>query len=98
MSKGFFRRHRAGASVVAIAVALASVYGFRKIQYFAADPMGEKNCIPMPQGIEAGQSQPRAIAPLDTVHWAQVGGTINDASCLNRVDVYGIVDIRSEKD
>ena len=30
--------------------------------------------------------------------WAQKGGAINDASCVNETAVYGIVQVRSEED
>jgi FAD/FMN-containing dehydrogenase len=101
MLGSWFRRHRASVSVAAIVVAAASVYGFRKLEPLAADPIGEKDCAPMPGGAATATrdtAAPRAIPPLDGVRWKQVGGTINDASCLNRVDVYGIVDVQSVDD
>lgn len=101
MSTGQSRRHRVRASVIAIVVALAAAYGLRKAQYYSADPVGEKDCPPAPQGVDDSRpdvARLRAIPPLADVKWAQVGGTINDASCLNRTDIYGIVEVRSEQD
>ena len=31
-------------------------------------------------------------------NWAQRGGTVNDASCLSRTEVAGVVAVRNEKD
>ena len=30
--------------------------------------------------------------------WSQLGGSINDASCLNRTEIYGVVEVRSVDD
>src|SRR5712691_4951786 len=101
MLRDFVRRHKAGTSVTALALATASIYGFRKAQYYAADPSGEKDCTPVRHDADHPRpdiAPPRAIAPLDTVRWAQIGGTINDASCLSKTDIYGIVDIRTIED
>src|SRR5262245_12843400 len=101
MLGSWFRRHKASVSIAAIVVAAASIYGFRKLEPLAADPVGEKDCAPMPGGAAAparDAAAPRVVPPLDTVRWKQLGGTINDASCLNRVDVYGIVDVQSVED
>ncbi len=61
----------------------------------AADPKGTKDCgsvlpaLPAPKAINANVAEP---------NWAQRGGTINDASCLSRTGVAGIVAVRSEAD
>ena len=63
----------------------------------AAEPDGTKDCSGAPDDLTpaarlAGTpATPTAPAP----DWQQVGGTINDESCLNRTAVYGIVAPRS---
>src|SRR5262245_11306484 len=96
----FSSKFKTGASAVAVLVVLFGVYGFRKLQALAADPTGEKDCRPA-EGSEQGKidlQQIKAIAPLQGVKWSQLGGSINDASCLNRTEIYGIVEVRSVED
>jgi FAD/FMN-containing dehydrogenase len=70
----------------------------RRAVEYAADPVGDKDCLPLaPGGADAVAPRPAAVAP-DTLPWSQRGGTINDASCLNRTPVYGIVRVREEDD
>ena len=79
---------------------LFGVYGFRKLQALAADPDGEKNCRTAnneDQG-KADLEKIKAIAPLQGVKWSQLGGAINDASCLNKTEIYGVVEVRSVDD
>ena len=38
------------------------------------------------------------MAPAAGLTWSQLGGTINDASCLNRTEIYGIVQVRNVDD
>ena len=30
--------------------------------------------------------------------WSQLGGSINDASCLNKTEIYGVIEVRSVDD
>ena len=67
----------------------------------AADPAGEKDCTPAPQGVAdvlPDLAKVRAVKPLEGVTWSQLGGSINDASCLNKTAIYGIVAVRSAED
>jgi FAD/FMN-containing dehydrogenase len=101
MSQNFFRRHKTGVSLAALVVALGGYWGYSRAQYYAADPVGEKECVPAPQGVDntlPDLARLRAIPALEGVKWTQLGGTINDASCLNRVEIYGIVEVRSVDD
>lgn len=96
----FSKKFKAGASAVAVLVVLFGVYGFRKLQALAADPVGEKDCRPA-EGGEGGKidlERIKAIAPLAGVKWSQLGGSINDASCLNKTEIYGVVEVRSVDD
>lgn len=97
----FSRKFKTGASAIAVLVALFGVYGFRKLQALAADPVGEKDCRPAADGGEQGKidlARIKAIAPLPGVKWSQLGGSINDASCLNRTEIYGVVEVHSVED
>ena len=64
----------------------------------AADPVGPKDC-----GAAAdGADRVRRRAPLRPTRrdltWLQRGGTVNDASCLSRTPVYGVVQVQSAED
>lgn len=96
-----FGKFKAGVSAAAVLVALFGVYGFRKLQALAADPTGPKDCRAADDIGERGKidlDKVRAIAPLPGVKWSQLGGSINDASCLNRTEIYGMVEVRSIDD
>src|SRR6202790_51343 len=96
----FSQRFKTGASVAAVIVVLCGVYGFRRLQALAADPAGEKDCG-LPVGADQGKvdlERVKAIAPLSGVKWSQLGGSINDASCLNKTEIYGVVEVHSVDD
>ena len=96
----FSSKFKATVSAVAVLAVLAGVYGFRKLQALAADPDGEKNCRTAnseDQG-KADLEKIKAIAPLKGVKWSQLGGAINDASCLNKTEIYGVVEVHSVDD
>src|SRR4030081_2047995 len=97
----FSKKFKTSASAIALLVVVFGVYGLRKLQVLAADPIGEKDCRPAADGAEQGRSdldRIKAIAPLADVKWSQLGGSINDASCLNKTDIYGVVEVRSVDD
>ena len=100
MVKAALRRYGAATSLAAVAVMLLAFYGIRKAQSYAADPVAVKDCgaAQDTENSVLAAAQPRTIAPVEGVTWKQLGGTINDASCLNRVEIYGIVDIRTVED
>ncbi len=58
----------------------------------AADPTGEKDCGTVLPPLAAAAPRPAPEEP----RWAQKGGTVNDASCLSRTAVAGVVAPRSE--
>ncbi len=61
----------------------------------AADPEGAKDCASVLPALPApGLIQSAAPEPA----WAQLGGTINDASCLSRTAIAGTVAVKSEAD
>jgi hypothetical protein len=84
-----------------VVVVLSGIYGYRKLQALAADPDGEKDCGPAVGGGEQAKidlERIKAIAPLKDVKWSQLGGSINDASCLKRPKSTGVVEVRSIDD
>lgn len=80
-------------SVIALVAAGTGLY----VAPLMADPAGEKDC---------GNALPQAPAgsrwivetPGSALHWAQRGGTVNDASCLSRTPVAGVLTVRREAD
>ena len=99
--KKFLAKFKTGTSIAAVVVILFGVYGYRKLQALAADPAGEKDCGPAVGGAEQGKidlEPVKLIAPLAGVKWSQLGGSINDASCLSKTDIYGIVEVHSIED
>src|SRR3989454_3915218 len=94
------RRALARASVIALLLCLLiAVVALRKALYHAAEPDGEKDCPPV---VPAGADPPRPVrirpvVPASVV-WVQRGGTVNDASCLSRTPVYGVVAVREVDD
>jgi len=82
--------------IASVVLALLAVYPVRRALDLAAAPTQPKDCPPfVPDEGSAGS--PRAIAVPD-LPFSQRRGTINDASCLNRTPVFGIVRVGSEED
>jgi len=81
-----------GASVIAIAAVGTTV----ALEPLGAEPEGEKDCG---NAVSPGS---RSSAPAGTQvpepRWEQKGGTVNDASCLSRTAVAGVISPRSEKE
>ncbi len=79
-------------SVIALVAAGTGIY----VAPLMADPAGDKDCgSVLPAAAEA---RPRQAAAAQEPVWAQRGGTVNDASCLSRTAVTGIVAVRRETD
>ncbi len=76
-----------GAALVAVGVTSA-------LAPLAAEPEGEKDC----GNVLPGLAPLRARAAAPEPAWSQQGGTVNDASCLSRTAVAGVVVPRSEKE
>ena len=89
-------------AVAALLLASAGLLGGQKAYEYAADPSGEKDCsslgLPPLPGAPAASSTSNApaanlIADAAALPWSQRGGTLNDASCLSRTPVYGVVQV-----
>ena len=93
------RRRRLKRLLIAFAVVLLlALYPLRRAVELAADPIAPKDCPPVEP-----ESSPAPHTALDTAAgarppWSQRGGTINDASCLNRTPIHGIVQVQSQDD
>ena len=80
-----------GVSVIALAAAGSAAW----LAPLAAEPKAAKDCgaglpsLPKPEATMTAIAEPR---------WSQRGGTINDASCLSRTAVAGVVAARNEAD
>lgn len=72
-------------SVLALVAAGAAIY----TAPLMAEPDGPKDCGTLFAG--APRPAPAAAVSVPEPKWAQVGGTVNDASCLSRTPVAGIV-------
>ena len=99
MEKSSSKISRRTALVALAAVGAVAVTG-REVVQLSADPMGEEECHPAPPA-ESNLTNPPASQPASAsadLPWAQQGGFINDASCLNRTPIHGIVQVRTEAD
>lgn len=87
-------------AIIAVAAAISVFVIAKKIQYYSAEPMGEKDCPPLLPGNAPQTDQNRIVIemPKNDLLWAQQGGFINDASCLNKTAVYGIVSVKNPND
>ncbi len=99
-SKGTSSSKKIRILIIAAALALTTLLTGRKVDELSADPIGEKDCPPAnPESIApAATTNQLVVKESPPVVWAQKSGTINDASCLNRTSVYGIVKITSIDD
>ena len=85
--KKFRRTSNLRSAFIAIVLALAIFFAARKVNEYSADPLGEKDCPPLSPSFTGDPSQANIIevkTPAATLPWIQKGGTINDASCLNK--------------
>jgi FAD/FMN-containing dehydrogenase len=99
-------------SAALLALTSVGVVGGQKVVQLSADPVGPKDCAPVlpaaaldgtaPSPALVDSSAPnvlvRHVRQQSPLAWVQRGGTINDASCLNRTEVHGIVRVRSVED
>ncbi|MDQ3249562.1 MAG: FAD-binding oxidoreductase, partial [Chloroflexota bacterium] len=84
--------------LMALLLAIGLFFTGRKVNELSADPVGAKDCPPLvpAAGDPAKTYNVKLEAASVGLPWAQQGGVINDASCLNRTAVYGIVQVTSE--
>ena len=80
-----------GVSVLALVAAGGTLY----LAPLAAEPSGPNDCANVLPALPAVSERPAQGAQPN---WAQRGGAVNDASCLSRTPVAGVVNVRSEQD
>lgn len=78
-----------GVSAIALIAGGAAIYAVP----LAADPTGPKDCAAI---LPALPDQHPRSAQIAEPSWSQRGGTVNDASCLDRTAVAGVVRPRNE--
>lgn len=98
--QGSSRKISRRAALITVAAVGAVAATGREVIQLSADPAGEEECHPLPLR-ESNLTSPSDSTTATTsaeLPWAQQGGFINDASCLNRTPIHGIVQVRSEED
>lgn len=88
---------------VSVAVASALAAAGYEVNILSADPVGEKDCLPVFADVTVSKYtqinlQTAPLSQSDLLKWKQKGGTINDASCLDRTSIYGIVQVTNVDD
>ena len=81
-------------SVIALVAAGAGIW----MAPLAAEPSGDKDCGSILPALPAPAAKAAPAERVAEPNWAQRGGTVNDASCLSRTPVHGVVAVRSEAD
>ena len=85
------KRWLIGASVIALATACAAAY----VTPLAREPTSPKDCADILPSLPGEAPRPARVAKPA---WSQRGGFVNDASCLSRTAVAGVVTPRSDAD
>jgi FAD/FMN-containing dehydrogenase len=91
------RRWRRAFRALLIATLLA-IYPARRAVEYAAEPTTPKDCPPAEPEASPPMASDTALPDSAALPWSQRGGTINDASCLNRTPIRGIVEVRQIDD
>ncbi len=83
--------------LLCIALVIVILYSVKEVHYYSKDPVGPKDCPPINPELHA--TQPTiSMEEQSQFDWQIRGGYINDASCLNKTPIYGIINIHSEAD
>lgn len=100
--KSFNNKKKIAATIAIASAVVVTGYDANRL---SADPTAPKDCDPIStsttDALPTTENIQVEISPLsvgDRLQWIQKGGTINDASCLNRTPVYGIVQINNVED
>ncbi len=84
--------------LILFSLCVAIILTYQKISYLTAGPEDEKDCVP----VNPNDDSDKKVNILDSIVpqpiWSQKRGYINDASCLDKTSVHGIVDVKSEED
>ncbi len=93
-------KRRRGLLAGFLLVATIFLFAIEKILDYASPPAKPKGCDFVFPAV-ADQTKPTSIIVRSAVQppaFAQLGGFINDASCLNKTAIYGIVEISGVED
>ena len=91
------RRRSRVLAALALAILLVVVFPMRRARQLAADPVGPKDCGTA-DGVDASAAAAAGADEARELTWLQRGGTVNDASCLSRTPVFGVVQIKTADD
>src|SRR6266849_7876342 len=99
-ARAFSPKRRTLLLSLASAIAASLVVTIRMLVQYAAAPAGEKeSAFVFPPSVEPTRPTRIATHPANpALPFEQRGGSINDASHLNRTPVYGIVKVTSDGD
>jgi FAD/FMN-containing dehydrogenase len=92
------RRRSRLLAAVALVLLLVVVFPMRRALQLAADPIGAKDCGSTEGGDAAANTPVAGADDARDLTWLQRGGTVNDASCLSRTAVFGVVQVKSADD
>jgi len=86
-------------SIILFFILLLAISVFKKIKLYSEDPQAEKDCPPLlPNPSDNNKSNTLLVSSGNLPRWFQKGGSINDASCLDKTSVYGIIQVRTISD
>jgi FAD/FMN-containing dehydrogenase len=87
-------------ALISLTLTLLVLVTGKKIHTYTSAPTQPKDCdFVYPSSVDQTKPTTLSIKPtVSEINYQQQGGTINDASCLNKTAVYGIVNITSEQD
>src|SRR5216683_6657897 len=77
--------------IILIIAIFGVIFGFKKVKELSSDPHTDKDFFP---NIH---NQIKKVDNSD-IPFTQLGGTINDASAVNRMPIYGIVSVTTEEE
>ena len=93
-------------TIIFIVLGVVTAFLSRRYAVLSADPSGQKECPPLVidadgqvvAAAETTQQTNNSVLAGIGLPWYQRGGTVNDASCLNRTAVHGVVKVQTEND
>ncbi|HXF60244.1 MAG TPA: FAD-binding oxidoreductase [Caldilineaceae bacterium] len=94
----FARRLTRRSTLIAAGAAGVLAAATRRALLLSAEPADDPECYPQAASGAHDSLEAAEPAPADGLHWTQQGGYINDASCLNRTPVHGVVQVRDEEE
>ncbi|MEX2515169.1 MAG: FAD-binding oxidoreductase [Candidatus Paceibacterota bacterium] len=96
--KSFLKSIGRKTAILTVSVLLIIFGVVERISYLTAPPDGDKECEQLNRDFSVLNFISTAIASTVSLPWAQEGGVINDASCINETQVEGVVAIKTEDD